>query len=155
MEEKYDFYLAELKKFNVEANGFEFDSSISKGVFVKVDDRFINVFDPYDERSVYTRSTYCGEYSYGEQYGTKVVFANGTGFDEYAWIIYDSLHTDLTKMENYVLYSNDYYKDRMNIAAKRLVDSNDLHEKFRMYKIIEKDNSYLEEKNKSSKKLIK
>ena len=156
MENKYEFYLADLKKFDAEANGFEFGGAISKGVFIKKDDKFINVFDSFDERSVYVRSRHTGEYrNNNEQYGTKVKFVNGTGYDDYAWIIYDSIYADLTEMENFVLYSNEYYKDRVNIASRRLVESNDLHEKYRMYRILEKDSMYLDENKKSSKKLIK
>ena len=155
-EKKYDFYLADLKKFDVEANGFEFDSSISKGFFVRVGDKFINPFDPFDERSVYARSNCYGEYSESDQFGTKLVLANGSGYDEYAWILStEVIFADLQEIENFILYSNKFFKDRINIASKRLVDSNDLHEKYRMYRILEKDSMYLDEKKKSSKKLIK
>ena len=156
MENTIEFYIADLKRFDAQANGFEFDSTISKGIFVSDGDKMVNLFDDYDERSVYGRSRFCGEYSDTFQYGTKVVLLNGTGFDDYAWVLNGEVYNGtLREIEDLVLSSECFYKDRRNIACRRLLETINLYEKHKLYKIIENDTKIEMERNKSRKVKVK
>ncbi len=158
MEKTNKFYVAELKKFDPVRNGFEFDSTISKGIFVRDEDsnRYINVLDPLDERSVYRRSTFYGEYMGDDQFGTKVVLDSGYGYDDYAWILTgEYIDTTLDEIEDYVLNSDDFYKDRVLLASEKLSEKKNLLDKIELYKILREDTKVIQKRKDKIKKLTR
>ena len=140
MEKTNRFYIADLKKYDAEHDGFEFDSTISKGIFVYKDDKYINILDPLDERSVYKRSRFYGEYSSDEQFGTKLVLATGDGIDKYAWILTgEAIDTTLDKMYDFVLDSDDFYKDRLLLAVEKKSERPGFSRRLKLERVIDRD----------------
>lgn len=137
--------LAELKYFDEKHNGVEFTEPQSLGILLFVKGRYVNLFEPGECYPVFKRNRFYGCFDgNGSQYGTKLEIASGEAITGPCWVLRDvdfkdvfgKSIVDYEDIENYVLGSDDFFKDRMKIALERL-------EKFRrpakMMKIINRD----------------
>lgn len=155
--------LAEVKFFDKEHSGVEFGSPLSYVMLYEVDDeytsvfngkKYINLFGPDDIDLVFERSRFYSCYnSDGVDYGTKLNFVTGqlktgpccvlTGLDFSE--VFNSDSVDYESLQSYVLKSDKYFMDRVNIAKERLIA---FRNPVRMLRIIDRDKVEAEKMNK-------
>lgn len=121
--------LAELKYFDEEHNGVEFGKPQSFGILFFVKDNYVNLFEPGECYPVFKRSRFYGSSdSDGNQFGTKLEIVSGDVVSGPCWVLRDNDFrsvfgrsvVDYETIENYILNSDYFFKDRMEIALKRL-----------------------------------
>lgn len=140
--------LAELKYYSKEDNGVEVSSPLSLGVFMLLGGQWFNVFDVSDDSIIFERLKYYGNVtSDGLEYGSKLKVVSDEEKDVSGpcWILDDepfskTIGKDIVtvkEIEDYLLDSKEYFKDRNDIAHQRLLSWS---EPARMVSIIKKDN---------------
>lgn len=139
--------LAELKYYSKEDNGVEVSSPLSLGVFMLLGGQWFNIFDVSDDSVIFERVKYCGNVtSDGFEYGSKLkaVSDGEKSVSGPCWILSDNAFSkDIGKVmvtgeeiEDYILSSSEYFKDRSEIARQRLHSWSD---PTRMFNIIKRD----------------
>ena len=94
---------------------------------VEGNNNYYNVFDRKESYPLFKRTNYANYTSDGEAYGTKMVIVSDGGFLETGpcWLIQEQLPEEfgdeisLNTLEDLVLKSDKYFKDRKKIAKKR------------------------------------
>lgn len=141
-------YVAELKYYDKEHDGVEFGEELSLVVlssFKKGNQTiFYNVLNEGEVLPTFGRSTKYGEYdSFGNQYGTKMHHLGGKLESGPCWVLRHDLSgfdykEEISKkeIEDAILESEHYFKDRKMIAEQRCREKN---HPFKMIKIIRKD----------------
>jgi hypothetical protein len=138
-------FLAEVKYFDVKHNGIELTDPASMAIVYGCNGRYVNALCPYEEFPTFKRShvpNYSG--SIDAYFGTKVIQLTEEASTGPCWLIRDNndfsekLDEQVTveDLEEYVLASPYYYKERLDIAKKRL---RSFDRPFAMTKIIRKD----------------
>ena len=137
--------LAELKYYDHKHNGIEVSEPLSYIVLVQVGDRYFNALDPIEELPTFER-VHGTTNSYGDDYyGTKVRLVTDGCSTGPCWLIstdydiqkkFEGEEVTKRELEDYVLNSRDYFKDRYDIAFNRLYRGERL---FKMLDIINKD----------------
>ncbi len=151
MKEKFstsDLYLAEVKYADKE-KGIEVMEPISYAFVYHKDNSFYNVITK-EEYPTYERVPYPNRTMDGEDYGTKVKLLNGVAATGECYLLTSINCRELFKedkayletIEDYILNSSYYFKDRVDIAIKRLVD---LKQPFKMIRIIRDEYSKKDE----------
>lgn len=137
--------LAELRYFDEEHNGIELSKSQSLGILVPFGDRYFNLFNPGEEYPVFARSKfYSSSDSFGVDFGTKMKHVSGECSSGPCWVLIEEDFRRIfgkdfvyyEELEDYVLHSLDFFKDRELIARKRI---SDLDRPVKMMSIISKD----------------
>ena len=139
--------LAELKYYSKEDNGVEVSLPLSLGVFMLLGGQWFNIFDISDDSVIFERVKYCGNVtSDGFEYGSKLkaVSDEEKNVSGPCWILNDEpfsrnigkVMVTGEEIEDYILSSNDYFKDRSEIARQRL---HSWSEPARMINIIRRD----------------
>ena len=167
-----NLYVAELKYYDEEANGVEFGQELSLVLlsnFKKGKETiYYNVLNEGEVLPTFGRSTEYGQYdSEGNQYGTKMRHLGGKLQTGLCWVLrhslenYDYLPEELDRnaIEELVLESDYYFKDRKFIAERMRKERN---HPFKMIKILRKDavdeeymNFFLQEREEERQKTKK
>lgn len=153
MKEKFntsDLYLAEVKYADKEKE-IEVMEPISYAFVYHKDNSFYNVITK-EEHPTYERVPYPNITIDGEDYGTKVKLLNGIDATGECYLLtsincrelFNEDKAYLETIEDYILNSSYYFKDRVDIAIKRLVD---LKQPFKMVRIIKNEYSKKDEIN--------
>lgn len=129
-----DIKLAELKFYNKEEGGVELTPVQSYGWLVKLGDGYLNVLNPYEEFPVLERVPYSNCSQYGLEYGTKMRPLTECSESGPCWIIGKDSLADFTsleevnrqELEDIVLSSSLFFKDRYPIVKKRLLKFRDI-----------------------------
>lgn len=161
MEEKIDtknLYLAELKRCDKD-RGVELMDPLSYVFVYQQDDSFYNIITK-EEYPTYKRVPYSNDTADGEDYGTKVKLLNNIDVTGPCYLLTSAKgkelfakdSVELKEIENYILNSSYFFKDRVDIAINRLVD---LKQPFKMIGIIKRETSRKEEINAYLKNSIK
>lgn len=134
---------------------------------VEGNNNYYNVFDKKETYPLFKRTNYANYRSNGEAYGTKMELVSDGGFLETGpcWLVQEQLpeelgdEVSLKTLEDLVLKSDKYFKDREIIAKKRNIIKGlkthykDLENKRIMDKFF--DEQYKELNNENNKKLVK
>ena len=138
-----DIKIAELKFFDKDHFGIEVSEVQSYGLIAEVegviDSVYLNLLNPFQEYPIFERIPYCNCNSDGVEYGAKVI---SVGKEELetgpCWVIgKENLFEVLGKedvekedIEDFVLKSPFYYKDRMSLVKNRMKKSLPFSKKF-------------------------
>lgn len=162
-----DLKLAELKYYDEEHNGIEVMEPLSYVVLLRMGNSYVNFFKPEEIYPVFERTPYANvSVKDGEEFGTKVRLLT----DEEdcvsgpCWLLDredDSCDkrdvVSVLEVEDYVLNSYRYFKDRIAIANERLKN---FEHPFLMWRIIKRDGDkaleiekFFEDRKKSSVKV--
>lgn len=148
---KESLRLAELKYYDHKHNGIEVSEPLSYIVLVKIGDRYFNALDPVEELPTFERVPGTTN-SYGDDYfGTKVKLVTDGCSTGPCWLI--STDYDIGKkfigdvvtkreLEEYVLWSPLFFKDRTDIAKERIKS---FERPYRMASIISRDKHKLDD----------
>lgn len=143
--------LAELKYFDAKHNGIEYGDAQSYVLLYEVPDKctssvkYVNFFDFCDTYPVFKRSKFYGAFTKdGVDFGTKIVPVSDDVSTGPCFLLTDVNFRDvfgrdnvtIDVLENYILKSEKYFKDREMIARRRL---HDFREPIGMVRIINKD----------------
>ena len=144
-----NLYIAELRYFDEEHNGIEFGQELSLVVLSKFkkgkETIYYNVLNEGEVLPTYGRSTVYGQYdSNGNQFGTKMDLLGGKAQTGPCWLLRHTLENysylpeelDRNAIEELVLESDHYFKDRKAIAERMRKQRN---HPFKMIKILRKD----------------
>lgn len=139
-----DIKLAELKYFDKDHGGMEYMDSLSLIFVAKVGDEYVNLLNICESYQTYERVPYSNTTNDGEDFGTMISLVSGVEKNGPCWLLTGQKVDDLLKeetvsieeLEDYVLNSRDYFKDRYDIAFNRLYRGERL---FKMLDIINKD----------------
>lgn len=121
--------LAELHYYDQEHQGIELTDCLSYIILSKSDDGYVNLLNVEESYPVFKRLPYTNITRGGEEYGTKVSLV--TDYDKCVsgpcWILKDvnleesfPKNVNLESIEDYVLESDYFFKDRVDIAKKRM-----------------------------------
>lgn len=142
--------MVDLKHY-VDGKGVEHCDSVSKGVLVDFGNgRFVNPFCISDNYPIFERSYSSNVTCDGHSFGTRVHHISNKLITGPCWILSNKDFSEvigkdeisLEDLENYILSSDDFYKDRIRIAEKRLFNGKKKH---RMMRIISHDEILLAE----------
>lgn len=166
---KENLFLAELKYFDKDHNGIEVTEDLSYVIIERFGNEkegytFLNVFDRLETFPVFKRNTCYENYSNGICYGSKIESVSSFFETGPCWLIKSSLkdtslpeNVSMEDLENIVLISKNYFKDRKSIAARRMKKFDNY---FKMLRIIKNDrkhedymNYYFEERAKEKVKV--
>ena len=143
--------LAELKYYDHKHNGIEVSEPLSFVVLVQIGDRYFNALDPIEELPTFERVPGTTN-SYDDDYfGTKVRLITDGCSTGPCWLI--STEYDVKKkfagevvtkreLEDYVLWSPLFFKDRIDIAKDRL---SKFEQPYRMATIIGRERHRIDE----------
>ncbi len=117
--------LAKLKYFDVEHNGVEVTREDPYVFLVKVNDSYINLFDPLEEMPVYDRLPYSNVARTVGDYGTKIRLIQGEEKEGLCYVIENVdignlLGKDVIKVSdliNYMYRSEDLFVDRKELLV--------------------------------------
>lgn len=140
-------HLVELRYFDSEHNGIEVSKPLSYGFLLELNDvgqKYLNIFDFEESYPVYKRVPYGNTLADGTSYGTKVVLDDGEEKDGPCWVLTGQTGSDIFKrkymmanqLEDYMLKSSEYFKDRIKIARER---RSEFDHPLEMSKIIRRD----------------
>lgn len=119
--------IADVRYYDSEHNGLELTCPISKVVLYNRGDTYVNLLNPIDFTLVCKRVP--GPTSWeGERLETRIVPLAGQVVTGEAWLVTDfdfgnyfgSDTVDLEDVENFVLHSSYFYKDRLAIVQRKL-----------------------------------
>jgi hypothetical protein len=144
-------HLAEVKYFDIKHNGIELTDPAAVAIIYGEDGQYINPLCHYEEFPTFKRScvpNYNG--STNEYFGSKVVQLTEECSTGPCWLIRDNNdfkdkldeQVTLEELEEYVLASPYYFKDRLDIAKARL---RKFERPFAMTRIIRRDKESYEE----------
>lgn len=143
--------LAELKYYDHKHNGIEVSEPLSYIVLVQIGDRYFNALDPIEELPTFERVPGTTN-SYDDDYfGTKVRLITDGCSTGPCWLIstdydiqkkFEGEEVSKRELEDYVLTSPLYFKDRIDIAKDRL---SKFEQPYRMATIIGRERHRIEE----------
>lgn len=139
--------LAELKYFDKEHNGVELTAPLSYIILFNNGNDYVNLLAPEESYPVFVRNAHYTNYlSNGEEtYGAKVKLLTSMEKCETGpcWVLCSDDFkqklgevTTIRDIQNYILDSSNYFKDRLDVALFRLRRFQD---RKRMKKIVEED----------------
>ncbi len=132
-------------RYYVDGMGIEMSDSLSKVVLVDFGNgRYINPFCISDDYPIFKRSHVSNLTEDGHAFGLKVYHVSNSLVTGPCWVLDNNDFSEcigkdeisFEDLENYILSSDDFYKDRFKIAEKRLFSGK---RPFRMRKIIKQD----------------
>ena len=128
-------------RYYVDGRGIELGDTLSKGVLVDFGNgRYVNPFCISDSYPIFKRDFSSNTTVDGHSFGTRVCHVSNKLVTGPCWIldnkdfslIIGKSEISLEDLENYILTSNEFYKDRIRIAEKRLFKSKKKHKMMRM-----------------------
>lgn len=138
--------LADLRYYDASHGGIELTNSYSKGILIDLTGRghYENLFCLGEAYPVFKRAPFANCTINGDEYGTKVFYVSNELITGPCWILSDvSLRQILEKdevsiseLEDYILASNQFFKDRAGIAFTRAKEAG---ERLKMQRIINDD----------------
>ncbi len=126
MNEDNKFYIAGVRYLNLENNGIELSNNLSYVVVSKkkvgTEDIFYNVFLENESYPTFMRNRFYTNYTDNqESYGTKMNYQGGKLETGPCWILEGKVEdVSIKDIEDIVLSSHYYFKDRIKIAERRL-----------------------------------
>ena len=141
---KKNLHLAELKYFDMQHNGIEVTNDASFAIVYGREGYFCNALDQIQELPTFER-VHGTTNSYGDEYfGTKVRQLTDECSEGPCWLLSDRSIQDrfpgdivtLRELEDFVLDSPLFFRERMDIAKERLLS---FEQPFRMARIIRAD----------------
>ena len=128
-------------KYYVDGKGIELSDSLSKGVMVDFGNgRYINPFCISDSYPIFERGYSSNVTIDGHAFGTRVHHVSNKLVTGPCWVldtkdfskIIGKEEISLEDLENFILSSSDFYKDRIRIAEKRLFHGKKKHKMMRI-----------------------
>ncbi len=121
--------LAKVTYFDTRYNGSAVPSVDAYAFLVNVNGTYVNPFNVAEELPVYDRVPYSNTTRDGDDFGTKIVLANGEVKDGPCYVIekvnvedyYDKKQMSLSMLEDCMLRSNNFFIDRMGILERNPV----------------------------------
>ena len=115
--------LAQVRYFDVSRKASELPINKAYVVLANVNGTYVNILNPFCELPVFERSSYHNVNSLGEDYGNKLYLVNGELQDGECLILENvDMKKELKKekvtiedIEEYVLTSNRFFVDRINL----------------------------------------
>lgn len=162
--------IGELRYYSKENNGVEVSAPLSYGMFMFLEGHWVNIFDVSDDNSIFVRLRCYGNVTnYGFEYGSKLQLVSDEEKEKSGpcWILGDVTFSkvigkeevSLEEVENYILNSSDYFKDRAEIALQRI---HSWDSPIKMYGVIRRDrkdrekmDSFFAERSKTVQKVKK
>lgn len=148
---KENLHLAELKYFDMQHNGIEVTPPASFVVIYGVDGYYFNTLSSLEEFPTFERVPGTTN-SYGDEYfGTKVRVLSESCSTGPCWLINDEVDIQdafagevvtRSEIEQYVLDSPLYFKDRLDIAKDRLLK---FEQPFKMARMVRKEREKIKE----------
>ena len=141
-----DLRLAEVRYYDAAHNGLEYTKPLANVVLLNRGDTYISLLNPGDIAPIYKRVENTTNILGTEDYfGTKIEQVSGDSTSGEAWLLADADFTrifgkeqvEIREVEDYVLRSNLFFKDRPALAADRAKSS--AISAIRMRRIIEDD----------------
>ena len=160
-----DLKLAEVRYYDVPHNGLEYTKPLAYVVLLNRGDTYVSLLNPGDIAPIYERVPYTSNAVGTEDYiGTKIRQVSGESVSGEAWLLtdfdfttkFDRKDVEIEAVEDFVLGSGLFFKDRISLAQDRARRSG--VRRFLMGKIIEKDQEPMREmleffEERSSKKV--
>ena len=147
--------VAEVRYYDLEKNGLEYTPPLSHVVLLNRGDTYVNLFNCADFAPVYTRvKNVSNRFKDSDEFfGTKINLVCGEVQSGEAWLINDidfsevfnTEEVDVDDVENYVLESDLFFKDRLEIIAT--LQKRYILPEVSVRSIIEKDQKLLDEMN--------
>lgn len=138
--------LADLRYYDASHGGIELTSSYSKGILIDFNGRehYENLFCLGESYPVFKRAPFANCTSDGDEYGTKVFHVSNELVTGPCWVlsnidlgqIFGKDEISISELEDYILASNHFFKDRASIAFTRAKEAG---KRLRMQKIISDD----------------
>lgn len=125
-----DLREAVVRHFDIANNGLEFTAPLSRVILLNRGDTYVNVLNPGEIAPIYYRvpntTNYCG--SLDDYFGSKVDLVQGETKDGEAWLLEDTDfrhifgkdEVSVREIENYVIFSDDFFHNRRDIIEQRL-----------------------------------
>ena len=143
---------ADLRYYDDEHHGIELTDSQSKAILVDLGFGYLNLFNLGEGYPVFDRSKFTNISSAGEDYGTKMIPLSENFDTGPCWVLEAvNMRNELKKafvsiedIENYILESSDFYKDRTEIARRRI---RHLEHPVKMVRIINADKNAMRSMN--------
>lgn len=138
-------------RYYVDGKGIELGDTLSKGVLVDFGNgRYVNPFCISDSYPIFKRDFSSNTTVDGHSFGTRVCHVSNKLVTGPCWILDNKDFSEvigkseisLEDLENYILISNEFYKDRIRIAEKRLFKGK---KKRKMMRMIAHDEELLAE----------
>ena len=138
-------------RYYVDGKGIELGDTLSKGVLVDFGNgRYVNPFCISDIYPIFKRDFSSNTTVDGHSFGTRVCHVSNKLVTGPCWILDNKDFSEvigkseisLEDLENYILISNEFYKDRIRIAEKRLFKGK---KKRKMMRMIAHDEELLAE----------
>lgn len=129
-------------KYYEENKGVEVGDPVSYAFLIKHKGLYINPFSPLDLYPVFERVTYYSNTTLdGEDYGAKVMLINNIENTGPCYVIlgekvFDKDEISISELEEYMLRSKYFFKDRFSIAERRFKE---FRNPLKMYNIMRKD----------------
>ena len=142
-----DLAIAGIRYYDHENNGIELSDNLSYVVLARVgegkDARYFNIFDITESYPVFERSKCYANYTIdGEAFGTKMIYRGGYLESGPCYVLEEQLPEEIfddvvskEELEDYILKTERYFKDRVDIASRRVKNP------FRLLSIISNDSA--------------
>lgn len=147
-----DLKLAEVRYYDVEHNGLEYTKPLAYVVLLNRGDTYVSLLNPGDIAPIYERVPYTSNAVGTEDYiGTKIRQVFGDVISGEAWLLtdfdfttkFDRKDVEIKDVEDFVLGSELFFKDRISLAQDRAKKS--ITQRFLMSKVIVKDQEPMRE----------
>lgn len=117
--------IAEIREFDTKHNGVAVDF-YSYLILIEKDGVYFNPFSEEDNYAVYRRLPYANSTFSGEEYGNKIELIQGEEKDGPCIVLTNIQlpsikELSLRQLENMIINSTKYYKDRENIVKDRFI----------------------------------
>lgn len=139
-----NIFFAELKYFSNEHQGVEVMDPLSCVMVAKVGEDYVNLLKMEERYPTFDRIPYSNDYQF-EDFGTKLRLLTETVETGPCWVLCEKPddfsfdeqeNVSLSELEDYVLKTPTFFKERMAIAAERM---NRYIHPFFMYRVMKKD----------------
>jgi hypothetical protein len=149
-EDKIDvskLHLAELKYYDKSHSGVELGGALSYAFLLDCGDKYINPLNVGDSYPVFERSPYANFTCDGEPYGSKLWLVDGEDITGPCYVLVkgtlkDDFHSpsiSIKQLEDYVLNSSKFFKDRVDVAVNRF-----RKQPVQLFKILKSDSKDLD-----------
>lgn len=139
--------LADLRYYDANHGGIELTNGYSRGILIDLTGRghYENLFCLGETYPVFKRAPFANCTSDGDEYGTKVFHVSNELVTGPCWVLSDinlgqileKNEVSVSELEDYILASNHFFKDRASIASRRAKKS--VGQFFKMQRIINDD----------------
>lgn len=150
-----DLSVAEVRYYDKEKNGLEYTSPLSYVILLNRGDTYVNLFNCGDFAPVYTRiKNVSNRFKDSDEFfGTKINLVCGEVQSGEAWLISDvnfsevfgMEEVDVDDIENYVIESDLFFKDRLEII--KTLQKRYVLPEVSVRSVLEKDQKSLDEMN--------